>query len=184
MNLTMISKSLLIALPMLALGACSSTTDMDSESAESATEQAMEQVTDTSVDNTVQTDMIEAVELTEEELMAQEYSDAILETTILFDFDNSMIRPEFIKVLDAHANFLVANPAKSVTVEGHADEKGTPEYNIALGERRAMSVATYLESMGVTSSQINVVSYGEEKLVNLEHSEAASVENRRAELAY
>ena len=95
-----------------------------------------------------------------------------------------MIRPEFIKVLDAHANFLVANPAKSVTVEGHADEKGTPEYNIALGERRAMSVATYLESMGVTSSQINVVSYGEEKLVNLEHSEAASVENRRAELAY
>ena len=180
MNLTMISKSLLIALPMLALGACSSTADIDSESVESATEQAVE----TTVDSTVQTDTIEAVELTEQELMVEEYSDAILETTILFDFDKSMIRPEFIKILDAHASFLVANPEKSVTIEGHADEKGTPEYNIALGERRAMSVATYLESMGVALSQMNVVSYGEEKPVNLEHSAEAWAENRRAELAY
>jgi len=176
----MISKSLLIALPMLALGACSSTADMNSESAESATEQS----TETTVDNTVQTDTIDAVELTEQELMAQEYSDAILKTTIYFDFDKSMIKPEFTKILDAHAKFLVANPAKSVTVEGHGDEKGTPEYNIALGERRAMAVATYLESMGVASSQITVVSYGEEKPVNLEHNEAAWAENRRAELTY
>lgn len=180
MNLTMISKSLLIALPMLALGACSSTADMDSESAESATEQAV----DSTIDNGIETGTIEAVELSEQELMVQEYSEAILETTILFDFDNSMIKPEFTPILDAHARFLVANPAKSVTVEGHADEKGTPEYNIALGERRAMSVATYLEGMGVASSQINVVSYGEEKPVNFEHNEEAWTGNRRAELAY
>ena len=185
MNLTMISKSLLIALPMLALGACSSTADMDSESTESTTEQAVEQTTETMVDNTVQTDTIEAVEaLTEEELLVQEYSEAILDTTIYFDFDKSMIKPEFSKILDTHARFLVANPEKSVTVEGHADEKGTPEYNIALGERRAMSVATYLEGMGVTSSQINVVSYGEEKPANLSHSEEAWAENRRAVLDY
>ena len=185
MNLSMISKSLLIALPMLALGACSSTADIDSESTESSTEKAVEQAVETTVDSTVQTDTIEAVEeLTEEELMVQEYSDAILETVILFDFDKSMIRPEFTPVLDAHARFLVANPAKSVTVEGHADEKGTPEYNIALGERRAVSVATYLESMGVASSQINIVSYGEEKPVNLGHNDEAWAENRRAELAY
>ena len=176
----MISKSLLIALPMLALGACSSTADIDSESAESATEQA----TKTTVDDTVQIDTIEAVEFTDKELMVQEYTDAILETTIHFDFDKSMIKPEFTKILDAHAKYLVANPAKLVTVEGHADEKGTPEYNIALGERRAVSVATYLENMGVASSQINVVSYGEEKPVNLEHNVAAWAENRRAELAY
>lgn len=180
MNLTMISKSLLIALPMLALGACSSTADMDAASAESGTEQAVE----TAVDTGIQTDTIEAVELSAEELMVQEYSEAILETTILFDFDNSMIRPEFTPILDAHARFLVANPEKSLTVEGHADEKGTPEYNIALGERRAVSVATYLESMGVAASQISVVSYGEEKPVNFEHNEQAWADNRRAELAY
>ncbi len=180
MNLTMISKSLLIALPMLALGACSSTADMDAASAESGTEQAVE----TAVDTGIQTDTIEAVELSAEELMVQEYSEAILETTILFDFDNSMIRPEFTPILDAHARYLVANPEKSLTVEGHADEKGTPEYNIALGERRAVAVATYLESMGVAASQISVVSYGEEKPVNFEHNEQAWADNRRAELAY
>jgi peptidoglycan-associated lipoprotein len=177
MKLTMISKSLLIALPMLALGACSTTADMNSET-------ATEQAAGTTSDNMVQTDTIEAVELSEQELMAQEYTDAILTTTIYFDFDQSMIKPEFTLVLDAHAKYLVANPEKSVTVEGHADEKGTPEYNIALGERRAVAVATYLESMGVASSQINVVSYGEEKPANLGHDESAWSENRRAELSY
>lgn len=187
MNLTKISKSLLIALPILALGACSSTSDIDSASTESVvTETAVTEptATETTVDSTVQTDVIEEVELTDEELMVQKYSEAILETTIHFDFDKAAIKPEFTKILDAHASFLVANPAKSVTIEGHADERGTPEYNIALGERRAVSVAIYLESMGVASSQIGVVSYGEEKPVNLEHSEAAWAANRRAELAY
>ena len=179
MNLTMISKSLLIALPMLALGACSSNSDTDSQSSET-TKATEEQA----VDNTVQTDTIEAVELTEEELMVQEYTAAILETVIHFDFDRSMIKPEFMKVLDAHAAFLVANPDKSFTIEGHADERGTPEYNIALGERRAMSVSTYLENMGVASSQISIVSYGEEKPVNLNHNATAWAENRRAELVY
>ena len=181
MNLTMISKSLLIALPMLALGACSSTSDMDSESTTQQTEQSQSAMSD----NGVQTGTMDAVgSLTEEQLMVQEYSEAILETTIHFDFDKSMIKPEFTPILDAHAQYLVANPEKLVTIEGHADEKGTPEYNITLGERRAMSVATYLENMGVASSQINVVSYGEEKPVNFEHNIAAWTENRRAELVY
>ncbi len=180
MNLTMISKSLLIALPMLALGACSSTGDTDSESTQTATEKA----TESTADNTVQTETIEAVELTEEELMVQEYTAAILETTISFDFDKSMIKPEYIKILDAHAKFLVNNPEKSLTIEGHTDEKGTPEYNIALGERRAASVSTYLENMGVASSQISIVSYGEEKPVNFSHDAAAWADNRRAELTY
>jgi peptidoglycan-associated lipoprotein len=185
MNLSMISKSLLIALPMLALGACSSKTEMNTETTESTTGAPVEQTTDGAADTTVQTDTVEALDtLTEEELMVQKYSDAILETTIHFDFDKSMIKPEFAKILDAHAAFLVANPAKSVTIEGHADERGTPEYNIALGERRAVAVATYLEGMGVESSQISVVSYGEEKPFNLAHSEEAWAENRRAELDY
>lgn len=176
----MISKSLLIALPMLALGACSSTGETESTSTETAKAAA----TETAVDNTVQTDTIEAVTLTEEELMAKNYSDAILQTTINFDFDKSMIKPEYAIILDAHAKYLVDNPEKALTIEGHTDEKGTPEYNIALGERRATSVATYLENMGVRTSQISVVSYGEEKPVNFGHDAAAWSDNRRAELTY
>lgn len=176
----MISKSLLIALPMLALGACSSTGDTESASTETSNAAA----TETAADNTVQTDTIEAVALTEEELMAKNYTDAILETTINFDFDKSMIKPEYAIILDAHAKYLVENPEKALTIEGHTDEKGTPEYNIALGERRATSVATYLENMGVGASQISVVSYGEEKPVNFAHDAAAWSDNRRAELTY
>jgi len=180
MNLSMISKGLLIALPMLALGACSSNSDTDAEAME-ANKAAMEQA---AAESNVETDTIQAVELTEEELMAQQYSDAILETTIQFDFDKAMIKPEFTSVLDAHARYLVDNPENNITIEGHTDEKGTPEYNIALGERRAMSVSVYLENMGVSSSQISVVSYGEEKPANFGHDEASWSDNRRAEMVY
>ncbi|WP_354623961.1 peptidoglycan-associated lipoprotein Pal [Psychromonas sp. MME2] len=183
MNLTMISKSLLIALPMLALGACSSTTE--SEATKSASQQA---ATNTSENNNgVQTESIEVgdvIELTDEEIMVKEYTSAILESTILFDFDAATIKPQFATILDAHAKFLIDHPAKVVVIEGHTDAKGTPEYNIALGERRAASVATYLENMGVMSKQISVVSYGEEKPVNFEHNESGWAENRRAELTY
>ena len=184
MNLSTISKSLLIALPMLALGACSSNSDSDADSSETNKKAATEEVAEAGADNTVETDVIEAVELSEEEQLVQQYTWAILETTINFDFDKSTIAPRFTAILDAHAKFLVDNPEKSLTIEGHADEKGTPEYNIALGERRANSVSTYLENMGVAASQISVVSYGEEKPVNLGHDAAAHAENRRAELTY
>lgn len=180
MNLSMISKSLLIALPMLALSACSSKSDTDSAAME-ANKAAMARA---AAESNIETDGIQAVELTEEELMAKQYSDAILQTTIQFDFDKAMIKPEFTSILDAHARFLVDNAGKKVTIEGHTDEKGTPEYNIALGERRAMSVSVYLENMGVSPRQINVVSYGEEKPANFGHSEASWSDNRRAELVY
>jgi len=180
MNLSIISKSLLIALPMLALGACSSNTDADTESV--ATEETNQVATEAT--DTVQTDTIEAIELSPEEQLVEKYTSAILSTTINFEFDKSLILPEYAEILDAHAKLLVDNPDKSITVEGHADEKGTPEYNIALGERRGLAVSTYLENMGVAESQISVVSYGEEKPVNTGHDEAAWSENRRAELVY
>lgn len=184
MNLTMISKSLLIALPMLALGACSSVTESGSTTSEQVTDQVIDQGAESMIDNSVQTESIEAVKFTEEEIMVKEYTSAILKSTIFFDFDKATIQPEYTLILDAHAKFLVDNPEKSVTVEGHTDEKGTPEYNIALGERRATSVSTYLENMGVMSKQIIIVSYGEEKPVSFEHNSAGWAENRRAELTY
>lgn len=187
MNLSIISKSLLIALPMLALGACSSNTSSDAQSTETnsgTTAEQTETATKADDNSTVQTGSVEPIELSPEEQLAEKYSKAILEYTIQFDFDKSTIKPEFTKILDAHAKFLVDNADKSLTIEGHADERGTPEYNIALGERRAKSVATYLENMGVDAKQITVVSYGEEKPANPAHSEEAWAENRRAVLVY
>jgi peptidoglycan-associated lipoprotein len=103
---------------------------------------------------------------------------------IYFDFDRSSVRSEDFDVLDAHASVLVNNPSWSVVIEGHCDERGTPEYNIALGERRAKSVQTYLQNSGVQGSQITVVSYGEEKPVDASHSREAYSINRRAVLVY
>lgn len=106
------------------------------------------------------------------------------EHIVYFDFDTSNVSSQFSSLLDAHATFLTANPDVKVLVEGHADERGTPEYNIALGERRAKSVVTYLENMGVSSNQITTVSYGEEKPMVRDRSENAFSKNRRAVLVY
>ncbi|MGB1239291.1 MAG: OmpA family protein [Pseudomonadales bacterium] len=86
-----------------------------------------------------------------------------LQSVYYFDFDQSTIRPEGLNDLSLHAQFLAANPGAAVRLEGHADEQGTREYNIALGERRAQSVEQFLVSRGVNGGQIETISYGEEK---------------------
>ena len=103
---------------------------------------------------------------------------------VLFDFDSSSIRPEFYGMLKAHAAYLVNNTGTKVRIEGHADERGTREYNMALGERRAKVVVTYLRAQGVKSSQLEAVSYGEEKPVDYGHNEMAWSKNRRAAISY
>ncbi len=104
--------------------------------------------------------------------------------TIYFDFDESTIRSDFVDVLRAHAGYLITNPSAGVLVEGHADERGSREYNIALGERRANAVRQFLEAEGVSSAQINTISYGEERPASLGHDEMSWAENRRAVLVY
>jgi peptidoglycan-associated lipoprotein len=79
---------------------------------------------------------------------------------------------------------LIKNPGQKVMIEGHCDERGTPEYNIALGERRAKAVAQYLQSLGVVAEQISTVSYGEEKPVDLSRTNEGFAKNRRAVLVY
>ena len=103
---------------------------------------------------------------------------------IYFDFDVSSIRSEYIDTLRAHAEYLVNNPSASVTIEGHCDERGSREYNIALGEQRSNAVQRFFEAEGVRSSQINSISYGEERPEDYGHSEAAWAMNRRAVLVY
>ncbi|MCC5861975.1 MAG: peptidoglycan-associated lipoprotein Pal [Gammaproteobacteria bacterium] len=104
--------------------------------------------------------------------------------TIFFDFDRDNIRQEFIPTLDAHAAFLMENPRRRVRLEGHTDERGSREYNIGLGERRALSVRRYLLLQGVSADQLSTVSYGEERPAVLGSNEQAWSQNRRVELVY
>ena len=103
---------------------------------------------------------------------------------IYFDFDKSDIKDEFRDILNAHAEYLASHPSVNVTIEGHTDERGTREYNIALGERRANAVKRMLTLQGVSASQIRVISYGEERPAALGHDERAWALNRRAIIDY
>lgn len=104
--------------------------------------------------------------------------------TVYFGFDQYSIEGQYQQLLDAHALYLTATPASKVLVEGNTDERGTPEYNIALGQRRADAVVSYLVNKGVNGNQLSTVSYGEEKPAVLGHTEADYAKNRRAVLAY
>ena len=103
---------------------------------------------------------------------------------LYFEFDSSKIDEENREIITAHANFLAGSPGLSIILEGHADERGTREYNIGLGERRALAVRQLLLFMGAQGNQIQTVSFGEEKPAALGHDESAWRLNRRVEIVY
>lgn len=107
-----------------------------------------------------------------------------VETVFYFDFDKSVVRPESREALAKHAAYLVANPDARLVLEGHADERGTREYNMALGERRAKAISRYLTIQGVSTSQVETVSFGEEVPVAFGHEDNAWQLNRRVEARY
>jgi len=107
-----------------------------------------------------------------------------LQGVFYFDFDQAIVRRDGHAELDQHAVVLAGNPRLMVRLEGHADERGTREYNLALGERRANAVQAYLMSQGAARSQIEVVSYGEEKPASTGHDQASWEQNRRVEIVY
>jgi len=120
-------------------------------------------------------------------MQSAEFSDpnSPLSTRIIyFEYDSSQVRNEFISILEAHANYLMANPSQRVTLDGHSDERGTREYNIALGEQRAKSVFKMMRLIGVMANQIDIVSYGEEKPASLELNDDSFALNRRVEVVY
>ena len=104
--------------------------------------------------------------------------------TIYFRYDSDQIQDEYVSVMQAHAQYLRDNPDSRIIIEGHTDERGTPEYNIALGERRARAVARYMQNLGVDVNQLSIVSYGEEKPVDPGHTESNWQKNRRAVINY
>ncbi len=98
---------------------------------------------------------------------------------IYFDFDKAVIRPGDAKILDASAGWLKSNGSQLLLIEGHADERGTNEYNLALGDRRAKAAMNYLVAQGISADRMTIVSYGEERPVCTEHTEACWAKNRR-----
>jgi peptidoglycan-associated lipoprotein len=102
--------------------------------------------------------------------------------SVYFDFDKSEIKPDSLPVIANWAKWLSSNPTAKVRLEGNTDERGTREYNIGLGERRANAVAQALEAKGVSASQLTTVSYGKERPVALGHDEASWQQNRRVDL--
>ncbi|HZF15299.1 MAG TPA: peptidoglycan-associated lipoprotein Pal [Steroidobacteraceae bacterium] len=163
--------ALLLSLALLIAG-CPSKTTTQPEAPPAPTEAPPAQTTDTTAAEAAEA----ARRAAEQRLLAQ--------TVIYFDFDRSDIRPEYAEVIAAHARKLAAAPNLKVRLEGHTDERGSREYNIGLGERRAQSVrrAMLLQSAG--DGQLNTVSYGEERPAVDGHDEGAWAKNRRVEIVY
>lgn len=170
MKVRTLAQALLIALP-LTLAACSTTKST------SGTDQGM------GANSGVQSGA--GSEMTVEQAEAARLAQLRAENKVIyFDYDSNAIRPEYNDILANHGKFLASNPNIHVVINGHTDERGSPEYNIGLGERRAKAVATILMSYGVSPSQIETVSYGEERPADPGHDEEAWAKNRRAELNY
>lgn len=98
---------------------------------------------------------------------------------IYFDFDRSFIRDDARATMQANADWLKANPTAKIKIEGNCDERGTIEYNQALGQRRAASAKKYLTDMGISSARISLISYGKERPICTEHTEECWQKNRR-----
>jgi peptidoglycan-associated lipoprotein len=111
----------------------------------------------------------------------QDQISAVESEKIYFDYDKSDLKPESQSILEKKAKFLQANSAYSLTVEGNCDERGSNEYNLALGERRADAAKKFLNSLGIPADRISTISYGEEKPVDPGHDETAWSKNRRDE---
>ena len=103
---------------------------------------------------------------------------------ILFAYDQATVESEYREVIAIHARYLSANPSAKMVLEGHADERGTPEYNLALGEKRGNSVVNLLRAQGASAGQVSVVSFGEEKPVALCNDESCWSQNRRVRIVY
>ncbi|MGB3917893.1 MAG: peptidoglycan-associated lipoprotein Pal [Thiothrix litoralis] len=108
----------------------------------------------------------------------------LAQRVIYFDLDRADIKPEYMNVLNAHAALLRAYPNLRIRLEGHADERGSREYNVALSERRGYSVLDYMQVKGASSNQMEVIGYGEEVPAVFGHNEAAWGKNRRVEIKY
>ena len=187
---------LLVALVTLFMSACATTQDEmpadgdgapavdQSQSGSSSTDSSGADATGLEgTDGGDGTAIVDGAPMTAVEMLAQTEG-TLSERTLYFEFDSAKLTSESISILETHGNFVAGNGEVSVRLEGHADERGSREYNIALGDRRAQSVRRVLLFQGASSDQVETVSYGEEEPAVSGHDEAAWGKNRRVELKY
>ena len=167
----------LMAFSLFALVACSSTSDTEEEGGMGSEGSSGSGSSNNSSARTNPGST--SGQLSQEEIRAQ---NALRQTVFYFDFDIAEFKPADRETLSFHARNLAANSSMRIRLEGHADERGTREYNLALGERRANSILNYLIVNGASRSQVEVVSYGEERPAQVGQSDNAYSRNRRVEV--
>ena len=116
----------------------------------------------------------------EEELM----KGVLANRSIYFDLDSFVVKDEYRNIVEAHAAFMKRNPGRKVVLEGNTDERGSREYNLALGQKRSEAVKSMLKVLGVPETQLEAISYGEERPQESGHDESAWAKNRRADIVY
>lgn len=161
------------------LGGCSSPVKLDNVPVEDKSGTAVS-TTQTKTDNAA-TSAVKTVDI------AKTDQDAAMRQAnriVYFDYDSFAIRPEFQSVIEAHSKFLKADKSKKVALEGHTDERGGREYNLALGQKRAEAVRRAMTLLGVGEAQMEAVSFGKEKPAVQGSTEAAMEKNRRTEISY
>ncbi len=167
-------KTGLLVMSLLAFAACSSTSDVEEGSDGSQASSSSSSGSSASTSAGSSNNRPSAAEIARD--------NALRTTVFYFDFDVAEFKPEDRETLTYHARDLAANPSKRVRLEGHADERGTREYNLALGERRGNGIMNYFIVNGASRAQIEVVSYGEERPAAQGQTEAAYARNRRVEI--
>lgn len=181
------SKAIVVAATVAWITGCSST-GSSSDSSETM-EQDAQQQDQASSGGTGSDGSMESGQMDHDAMMAQKAAEAkaalaALQSVFYFDFDKAVVPADSFEDLSAHAKYLSMNPDARLVLEGHADERGTREYNMALGERRAKAVSRFLTVQGAGSNQIEVVSYGEERPAMMGHEDSSWAKNRRVELKY
>lgn len=173
-------KNLVFALAVAAmLGACSTPVKLDNVPVEDKSGSAV--VTPAAKTDTAATSAVKTVDIGKTD---QDAAMRQANRVVYFDYDSFVIRPEFQSVIEAHAKFLKADKSKKVALEGHTDERGGREYNLALGQKRAEAVRRALALLGVGEAQMEAVSFGKEKPAVQGSTEAAMEKNRRTEISY
>ena len=177
-------KILIIALLVLAVGCSKKYTKSADETATVPEEPIQEETID------IKEEVVEEVEIAKDEIVreedmasqemsVEEKAQQIFQD-VLFDYDRYDIRGEARPILDSVASFLNDEKGLNIAIEGHCDERGTNEYNLALGEKRANATKNYLVSLGTSPERITVVTYGEEKQICMDQNDACWQQNRRA----
>lgn len=168
-------KKVSVILASLLIAACSSAPKIDTHQALNSSTKTTTANMGTATNETAESKRLAALQLQKNQIQQLD------KQSVYFDFDQSALKPEYQSIVQLEANFAKANSGDVLTVTGNADERGSSEYNLALGDRRAQAVAKNLQALGVKAKQIKTVSYGSTKPRALCHEEKCWQENRRAD---